>query len=93
MKLFLLTFEVKFKQDTNVLTIKDQMIVPEKTEASAKKRFLATIEKVGRYFCASTTRPGFLHPSAISAERSLLQLRKAVADFLCGVLCTFGTSY
>ena len=47
MKLFLLTFEVKFKQGSEVLTIKDQMIVPEKTEAAAKKRFLATIEKVG----------------------------------------------
>ena len=47
MKLFLLTFEVKLKQGSEVLTIKDKMIVPEKTEASAKKRFLATIEKAG----------------------------------------------
>ena len=62
MKLFLLTFEVRFKQDTDVLTIKDQMIVPEKTEASAKKRFLATIEKVGTILLRFNDSPRILAP-------------------------------
>jgi hypothetical protein len=47
MHLYLLTYEVKFKQDVQILKISDTMVVPAKSETSAKKSFLATIEKAG----------------------------------------------
>lgn len=47
MKLFLITYQMKFEEDKECLILEDTMLVPAKSAARAQKIFTSTVTRAG----------------------------------------------